>query len=94
MSTSREDPMPLVVIEAAAMGMHTVSFENSGGAKVITKNFGTCIPGDPNSKDLHELIKNHKFSKEKNLETARFVKKNYSVTNMIEPVIKIIQKPS
>jgi len=90
--TSREDPMPLVVIEAAAMGMFTVSFAESGGSFHITERYGKCLPGSVNVQDLDEFIKTYTFSKKKNSTTMRCIKKQYDVPNMIDPVNLLIQK--
>lgn len=42
---SREDPFPLVVMEAAAQGVPTVVFRDSGGAvEFVGDDAGTCTP--------------------------------------------------
>jgi glycosyltransferase involved in cell wall biosynthesis len=42
---SREDPFPLVVMEAAAQGVPTVAFRDAGGAvEFIRDDAGTCTP--------------------------------------------------
>lgn len=42
---SREDPFPLVVMEAAAHGVPTVAFRDAGGAvEFIQDDAGTCAP--------------------------------------------------
>lgn len=42
---SREDPFPLVVMEAAAQGVPTVAFRDAGGAvEFIQDDAGTCAP--------------------------------------------------
>ena len=43
--SSREDPYPLVVLEAAAKKVPTVCFENAGGApEFVCPNAGTVVP--------------------------------------------------
>jgi glycosyltransferase involved in cell wall biosynthesis len=43
--TSREDPFPLVVLEAAAFGKPIVCFECAGGApEFVQRDAGVCVP--------------------------------------------------
>ena len=43
--TSREDPCPLVVLEAAAFGKPVVCFEGAGGApEIVRSDAGVCVP--------------------------------------------------
>lgn len=43
--TSREDPYPLVVLEAATYGKPTICFEGGGGAvEFVAHNAGTAVP--------------------------------------------------
>ena len=44
-SLSREDPFPLVVLEAASMGKPTVCFDRAGGAKeFVEEDCGYVVP--------------------------------------------------
>lgn len=43
--TSREDPFPLVMLEAAQMSLPIIAFEQSGGAEeFIDNSMGCCVP--------------------------------------------------
>ena len=42
---SREDPFPLVVMEAAALGVPTVCFEGAGGGREFVEEDAGCIVG-------------------------------------------------
>jgi glycosyltransferase involved in cell wall biosynthesis len=57
---SREDPYPLVVLEAASFGIPTVCFKNAGGApEFIGDDCGSCVPyGDLRAmaEVLHALV--------------------------------------
>jgi glycosyltransferase involved in cell wall biosynthesis/ubiquinone/menaquinone biosynthesis C-methylase UbiE len=58
--TSREDPFPLVVLDAASLGKPTVCFENSGGApEFVEDDAGIVVPYlnlDQMSSAIIELI--------------------------------------
>ncbi len=62
---SREDPYPLVVLEAASFSIPTVCFENSGGAvEFVEEDAGCCIPyGDllQMAKSLYKLSANNEM---------------------------------
>ena len=42
--TSREDPCPLVNMEAMESGMAVVAFEGAGGAPEVLGDAGVCVP--------------------------------------------------
>lgn len=85
--TSREDPMPLVVMEAAAVGLDVVNFRSSGGSHIITEECGYCILGKPNEEILNDFIRSYNFSdKRKNTSAQKLIKDNYDIKLSLDKI--------
>lgn len=54
---SREDPFPLVVLEAAALGTPTVCFDTCGSAEFVEKGAGVVVPGLSVAEMAHETYR-------------------------------------
>jgi len=68
LSLSREDPYPLVVLEAAQFGIPGICFENSGGAQEFIENCGSIIPFldlDALSKEIYRYFTDKGLLREK-----------------------------
>jgi glycosyltransferase involved in cell wall biosynthesis len=72
---SREDPYPLVVLEAASFGIPTVCFANAGGTpEFIEDDCGYCVPyGDliKMAYRLNELVVNNKLRSDMGLSAQK-----------------------
>jgi glycosyltransferase involved in cell wall biosynthesis len=54
--TSREDPNPLVVAEAIALGKKVVGFADTGGSKIFLERFGYALSGGVDVDRLEKLL--------------------------------------
>ena len=54
--TSREDPNPLVVAEAIALGKKVVGFAETGGSKTFLEHFGYALSGSVDVERLEKLL--------------------------------------
>ena len=54
--TAREDPNPLVVVEALLLGKKVVAFSRTGSSRVLLDRFGYVLTGDPDSKRAAEML--------------------------------------
>lgn len=79
---SREDPYPVVVLEAASFGIPTVCFADAGGSpEFIEKDCGYCVPyGDlvEMARRLHELSENTALRNEMSLAAREKVKARHT----------------
>jgi glycosyltransferase involved in cell wall biosynthesis len=55
--TSREDPNPLVVPEAIALGRPVLTFADTGGAHEWTSRYGLCLSGAPEPQRLADFAR-------------------------------------
>lgn len=99
---SREDPYPVVVLEAASFGVPTVCFADSGGSpEFIEEDSGFCVPyGDlvTMATRLHELAGNHALREEMGSAGKEKVKRKHdkkdAAREVIETVKKILAEPA
>lgn len=54
--TAREDPNPLVVIEALLLGKKVVAFSRTGSSRVLLDRFGYVLSGGPDGKRAAEML--------------------------------------
>lgn len=55
--TSREDPNPLVVMEALSLGVPTLSFTEGVGSHALTSRFGTALSGPASAERLAGFLR-------------------------------------
>ena len=55
--SSREDPFPLVMLEAASLGVPIVGFKGTGGIEDFSKGLGTLLVDDLDESDAAVLIR-------------------------------------
>ncbi|MDA9808745.1 glycosyltransferase [Flavobacteriales bacterium] len=83
--TSREDPFPLVNLEAASFGVPIICFDKSGGSnELVDENSGFIVPyGD--SKEMSEKVKELKSNNALRKKLSEgILKKNNQFNNDIE----------
>lgn len=93
---SREDPFPVVNLEAAGLGVPIVCFENSGGTpELIAKGCGFVAPYG----NLHEfadkicfLIENDKLRNDISTKSIEVIATNYDISIIVNKIIDIIHK--
>ncbi|BCW93432.1 MAG: hypothetical protein KatS3mg007_1326 [Thermoanaerobaculum sp.] len=94
--TSREDPFPLVMLEAAACGLPIVYFKDSGGAnEFVGEDCGIGVPfGDvPRMAEAVEsLASNEELRQSKGLQAARRVKQEYLPDHQIPKLFSFCRK--
>ena len=54
--TSREDPNPLVVVEALLLGCKTVAFAETGASAELLNRFGYALSGAPDAERIADLL--------------------------------------
>lgn len=93
--TSREDPYPLVVLEAALAEKPIVCFEKSGGApELVEEDAGFVVPyldSVAMSKRIIELIENTELRLEMGENAKRKVLGRHPTAESVEKVVHIIQ---
>lgn len=91
--TSREDPFPLVNLEAAQFGLPIICFDNTGGSpEFVTQDVGFIVPYlDVSSMaDKMELLKNDKNMSEEFSINIRKKSELYTVENAAVNLFKLI----
>jgi glycosyltransferase involved in cell wall biosynthesis len=74
--SSREDPFPLVMLEAASLGIPIVGFKGTGGIEDFSKDFEKMLVEDLDESEAAKLIKEQlNFSVEKLTEISEKLKK-------------------
>jgi glycosyltransferase involved in cell wall biosynthesis len=93
---SREDPYPLVVLEAASFGIPTVCFSDAGGSpEFIGDDSGYCVPYGNlilMAQQLDELAVNHDLRYKMGAAAKEKVKARHGVKKTTRQVIDIINK--
>jgi glycosyltransferase involved in cell wall biosynthesis len=96
-STAREEPFGLTLLEAGSYKKPCIAFEKSGGPEeILSNNRGLLIPyGDVDNavEAIFELMQNDKSSKKFSLELSKFVLENNSkntFTNYSEIIDRFI----
>jgi len=91
--SSREDPFPLVMLEAARQGRPIVCFENSGGAaEFVDGDIGALIPIlDVNgaAEAIIDLVDNKAKAREKGM-AAALRSRAYTVERMCEKINRLV----
>jgi glycosyltransferase involved in cell wall biosynthesis len=94
--TSREDPFPLVMLEAAVCSKPIIAFVESGGsAEFIGKNAGILIQGFDSSKmaiEIDFLLKNEENSKLMGETANKKTRELYNFANSIRKIETLIQE--
>lgn len=92
---SREDPYPLVVLEAASFGIPTVCFLDAGGSpEFIEQDCGFCVPyGDlmKMAERLHELANSASLRNKMGLAAQNKVKIRHDQKHAAAEVIDVMQ---
>jgi len=89
---SREDPFPLVVLEAMALGKPTVLFSDAGGIQEAVQDAGVAIPDfnvDIFTDAVERLVVNPTEREMMGTKAARYQEK-YDSTHMLPKITKII----
>jgi glycosyltransferase involved in cell wall biosynthesis len=94
--TSREDPFPLVMLEAGALGLPVVCFANSGGGP----EFAGCGAGlvapyldvEALAEHLAVLRDNEDLRRQLGAEAARQVRTNYTADQQAPRVLRCIER--
>ncbi len=93
--TSREDPFPLVCLEAAALGKPIICFENSGGMpEFVEKDAGIIIPYGNIDTMASEIIRLLENPTKKEILGRNASKKvaNYDVAVKAPQILELIKK--
>jgi len=89
---SREDPFPLVVLEAMALGKPTVLFSDAGGIQEAVKDSGIAVPDfntDIFTDAIERLVVNPADREMMGSKAAHYQEK-YDSTHMLPKITKII----
>jgi glycosyltransferase involved in cell wall biosynthesis len=93
--TSREDPYPLVVLEAAALGLPVLGFEKSGGVgEFIEKDAGFMVPYldiDAMSARAAELIANDSLRRSLGARAREKAAQRHDVSVAAPRIVNIIE---
>lgn len=93
---AREDPYPLVVLEAATFGIPTICFDNAGGApEFVEHDSGYCVPyGDlmEVAEKLHQLVGDPVLLKRMGKRAKDKVKERHSKPKAVEQLMVMLQK--
>lgn len=87
--TSRDDPFPLVVLEALYMNKPVVCFEQGNGSQEILNSCGYVLEGYPSMDSAKKFIQNYDFSLIH--ESNKMIKENFSNKVMLPKIKKIIE---
>jgi glycosyltransferase involved in cell wall biosynthesis len=94
--TSREDPFPLVMLEAGAAGLPIVCFDQSGGGpEFVGRTAGLVAPyldTEVFAKQLAALQNDGELRKKLGTEASRRVAKNHSVETQAPLLLKVIEQ--
>ena len=92
---SREDPYPLVVLEAASFGIPTVCFSGGGGSsEFIEKDAGYCVPyGDlmQMARRLNELAENSIVRNEMGLNARKKLAVRHNEKEAMDEMIQLLK---
>jgi glycosyltransferase involved in cell wall biosynthesis len=92
---SREDPYPLVVLEAASFGIPTVCFANAGGSPEFIKDHcGYCVPYGDLTKmayKLNELVLNNKLRNDMGLSAQKKLGIKHSYENTMSAFMQLLE---
>ena len=92
---SREDPYPLVVLEAASFAIPTVSFANAGGSQeFIEKDCGYCVPyGDlmKMAERLNELVQDVDKRNRMGINAQKKMNLRHSPENTMPEFVRILE---
>ena len=92
---SREDPFPLVMLEAGALKKPTVCFAGSGGAEEYCRQGGgVAVPYldvEAMSQQCLELIKNDTLRSQIGESASRLVQEKYDINVLAPRILEIIQ---
>ena len=93
---SREDPFPLVNLEAAIWEVPVICFENTGGTEeLIADNCGIKVPyGNLNmfSEEIIRILENKEFKKEMGRNIKEKVLKEYDINVVGEKIVRALLK--
>ncbi|WP_281228095.1 glycosyltransferase family 4 protein [Flavobacterium aquiphilum] len=96
MMLSREDPFPLVNLEAAIWQVPIICFENTGGTEeLVSENCGIKVPyGNLNmfAEAIIRVIENEQFKNEMGMNIKEKVLREYDINVVGEKIIKAIFK--
>jgi glycosyltransferase involved in cell wall biosynthesis len=91
---SREDPYPLVVMEAASFGIPTVCFANAGGSpEFIENNCGYCVPYSDLIKmvnALNELVVNNNLRNSMGLNAQKKLSSKHLYENTMPAFMNLL----
>jgi len=94
--TSREDPFPLVMLEAGVAGLPVVCFDQSGGGpEFVGRTAGLVAPyldTEVFAKQLAALQNDGELRKKLGTEASRRVAKNHSVETQAPLLLKVIEQ--
>jgi glycosyltransferase involved in cell wall biosynthesis len=95
---SREDPYPLVVLEAASFGIPTICFSEAGGTpEFIEEDCGYCLPyGDlmQMAIKLRDLVQDTDLRNKMGLKAQEKVKARHASENAMPAFIELLEKSS
>lgn len=91
--SSREDPFPLVMLEAARQGLPILCFENSGGAmEFVDSEIGATVPllhVDAAADAIIDLVDNGAATRKKGA-AAALRARSYTVERMCEDIYRVV----
>ncbi len=92
---SREDPYPLVILEAASFGIPTVCFSGAGGSpEFIEDDCGYCVPyGDliKMAAGIYELAQDHELRNKMGLKAQEKVRAKHAYEIAMPAFISIVE---
>lgn len=92
--TSREDPFPLIMIEAALLGKPVIGFEKSGGVvEFCEKGTGFVVPyldSSEMSKKIYELLNDKNQLKKFETTSPLIVQENFDISISAKKIIEVI----
>lgn len=93
--TSREDPFPLVNLEAANAGLPIICFDKSGGSvEFVDEDVGSVVPyGDSKAmaNELITLLRNPQLRREKG-DAAHERAQQFSISKMNQRIVQLLRK--
>jgi glycosyltransferase involved in cell wall biosynthesis len=93
---SREDPFPIVNLEAASLGKPIVCFDGSGGApEFVEEDCGFVVPYldlDAMADRVVELLRHPELKQRLGQQAARKVRERHDVTTAAPKILNIIQR--
>jgi glycosyltransferase involved in cell wall biosynthesis len=94
--TSREDSFPLVVLEAAALGVPAVCFDRAGGAcEFVSPDCGFVVPYldvDAFAHKVWSLLEVPELRKEMGERARQKVQENHDITVIAPKLLKVIER--